>query len=103
MTTSKPRPKRSLSDLSPIIEGSKGRIVLATEDGEAELTFSIASPKLIIVDHTGVPDGLRGQGAGARLAQAVVDYAMENGIKIVPLCPFFSQQRRSHPEWASVF
>ena len=92
-----------MPEIAPVIDGSKGRFVLATKDGEAELTFSIASPTLIIVDHTGVPDAMRGQGAGARLAQAAVDYAMENGIKIVPLCPFFNKERQRHPEWASVF
>ena len=35
-------------------------------DEVGELTFSRASPTLVIVDHTGVPDSLRGQGVGSR-------------------------------------
>lgn len=41
---------------------SGGRYVATVEGHEAEMTFSRTSPKLIIVDHTGVPDALRGKG-----------------------------------------
>jgi len=48
--------------------------VLRRGGEEAELTCSIASPQLVIVDHTGVPDSLRGSGAGQRLvADACVE------------------------------
>ena len=43
--------------------GSKGQYIAQVEgfDEPAELTYSRASDQLIIVDHTGVPDSLRGQ------------------------------------------
>lgn len=82
---------------------SKGRYVLRGNGAEAELTYSIASPHLIIADHTGVPEALRGTGAGLALAQRLVDDARAEGVKIVALCPFVAAQRRRHPEWADVF
>ena len=70
---------------------------------EAELTYSVTTPTLIIADHTGVPDSLRGSGAGLALVQALVAAARAEGFKIIPLCPFVKAQARKHPEWADVF
>jgi len=83
--------------------GSKWRYVLAVPGGDAELTYSIASPSLIVADHTGVPDAARGTGVGARLVARLVADARAEGVKIVPLCPFVNAQRARHPEWAEVF
>lgn len=86
-------------------DGSKGRYV-ATVAGiaePAELTFSIANEHLIIADHTGVPDSMRGLGVGKVLVERLVADAREKQVKIVPLCPFVNAQRKRHPEWADVF
>jgi len=49
---------------------TKGRYVARVDgiDAEAELTYSRAGPKLIIADHTEVPDVFRGKGLGRLLA-----------------------------------
>ncbi|MDR7125892.1 GNAT family N-acetyltransferase [Pseudotabrizicola sp. 4114] len=83
--------------------GAKGRYVLTQDGAEAEITFSVTTPTLIIADHTGVPDALRGTGAGAALVEYMVGDVRARGIKIVPLCPFVNAQRRKHPEWADAF
>jgi len=90
-------------DISREEEGNKGRFFLVSDGHEAELTFSILSPGLRIADHTGVPDELRGTGAGAALVAHLVEAALAEGWKIVPLCPFVNAQRRKHPEWADAF
>jgi predicted GNAT family acetyltransferase len=84
---------------------TKGRYV-ATMDGieaEAELTYSRAGPKLIIADHTAVPDVFRGQGIGRLLATRMVEDARRESVKIFVLCPFVNAERKKHPEWADVF
>ena len=82
---------------------TKGRYVatVAGAEGEAELTFSKASDTLIIVDHTGVPDSMRGKGIAAALSKRVIADAREAGQKIVPLCPFFKAYVQRHPEEAA--
>lgn len=85
------------------IDGSKGRYVLVQDGAEAELTFSVASPTLVIADHTGVPDSLRGTGVGIMLVEKLVEDARADGFKIVPLCPFVNRQRAKHPDWADAF
>ena len=75
---------------------TKGRYVTGTGDA-AELTLSKVSPSLIIVDHTYVPESLRGQGIAAQLAERVIADARAKGQRIVPLCPFlrsYAEARR---------
>lgn len=54
----------------------------------AEMTYIFAGPQKIIIDHTEVDDSLRGQGVGYKLVEASVQFARENQLKILPLCPF---------------
>jgi uncharacterized protein len=82
---------------------TKGRFVIRKDGEEAELTYSITTPTLIIADHTGVPDSFRGTGTGLALVEALVAAARAEGFKVVPLCPFVNATRRKHPEWADVF
>ena len=85
------------------IEGSRGRYVIRKDGAEAELTYSIASPTLVIADHTGVPDAFRGTGAGRALVERLVADARAEGFRIMPLCPFVNAQRKRHPDWADAF
>ncbi len=82
---------------------TRGRYVIKANGEEAELTYSIASPTLVIADHTGVPDSMRGAGAGKALFEALVADARSRGFRIVPLYPFVNSMRRRHPDWADVF
>ncbi|WP_269931284.1 GNAT family N-acetyltransferase [Aminobacter sp. HY435] len=83
--------------------GTKGRYVIRAPSGdEAEMTFTKVGEHLLIIDHTGVPDAFRGQGAGLRLVTRAVEDARSAGKKIIPLCPFAAAQFRRHPEWADV-
>ncbi|MFD1745715.1 GNAT family N-acetyltransferase [Rhizobium helianthi] len=70
--------------------------------GSAEMTYSRSSTKLIIVDHTGVDDRLRGQGIGQALAEYAIAEARKGGWKIIPLCPFMRAQAQRHPDWQDV-
>ena len=84
--------------------GSKGRYVYRPESGgdAAEITFSRVSETRIIVDHTGVPESMRGQGIGQKLAAHVVEDARSKGIAIIPLCPFFKAMAQRHEDWQDV-
>jgi uncharacterized protein len=55
---------------------------------EAEMTYVWAGTDRIIIDHTGVNDALRGKSAGKQLVAKAVEFARQQGIIIVPLCPF---------------
>lgn len=84
---------------------SKARYVatVAGVEGEAELTLSKVSATLIIADHTGVPDSMRGLGVAGALAARLIADARAAGQRIVPLCPFVRAQAQRHKaEWGDV-
>jgi len=67
-----------------------------------QLIYSRVSGRLIIVDHTGVPDSLRGKGVATALAKRVVEDARAGGFKIIPLCTFFKAQAVRNPDWTDI-
>ncbi len=81
---------------------TKGRYSAIVDGHEAEMTYSRAGDTIIIIDHTAVPDALRGRGVGQALVQRGVEDARAKGLKIVPLCPFAKAQINKHPEWQDV-
>ena len=58
----------------------------------AEMTYSRTNAKLIVVDHTGVDDALKGQGVGRRLLDALVQWARDTDTRVIALCPFAKAQ-----------
>ena len=69
--------------------GTKGAFYVEIEGvRKAEMTFSHAGTKKIIIDHTEVDASLKGQGVGYKLVEAAVEYFRENNLKVIPLCPF---------------
>ncbi len=83
---------------------TKGRYVGRIDgvDGEAELTFSRASPVLVIADHTLAPDSMRGMGAAKAMVDRLIADARSEGFKIFALCPYVKSQFDRHPEWSDV-
>jgi uncharacterized protein len=90
-------------DIQRIEHGSKGAFIIKVNNERlAEMTYSKAGDKLIIIDHTDVSDALRGKGAGKQLVHAAVEYARANQIKIIPLCPFAKAVFDKTPEFKDV-
>ena len=84
--------------------GSHGAYRAIVEGHTAEMTFSRTGEHLIIIDHTAVPDALRGRGVGQALVARAVADAREGGFKIFPLCPFAAAQFRRHQRvWGRAF
>ena len=81
---------------------TKARYYIRLDGAEAEMTYSRAGEKMIIIDHTGVPDALRGRGLGPMLVRRAVEDARAEGRKILPLCPFAKAIIAKHPEFQDV-
>lgn len=62
----------------------------AEEDGKeaGRMEYSWAGPDKLIISHTEVNPEFKGRNVGNQLLTAIVDYARQNRIKIIPLCPF---------------
>lgn len=81
---------------------TKGRYVARLKGYEAELTYPRAGDAKIVIDHTDVPDALRGRGVGQAMVRRAVEDARADGRRIFPLCPFAKAQIARHPEWHDV-
>ena len=68
----------------------------------AEMTYTMPSPDKMIIEHTEVDDSLAGKGVGKQLVYTAVEYARNNNIKIIPLCPFAKGVLDKMKEWQDV-
>lgn len=81
------------------INETKGRFFIEKEGNEvAEMTFSRAGDDLIIINHTKVLPDYRGKGGGLALVMYVVNYARENKIKVLSVCPYATSVFMKTPE-----
>lgn len=68
------------------------------QHARAKMTFVPTGASQLIVDHTSVGDEFRGQGIGDQLLDKVIEYARENQLKVIPLCPFVKARMAKFPE-----
>lgn len=73
------------------------RFVITDEGVEAELLYRKVGDRLILM-HTGVPEAIGGRGIGGQLVKAAIGRAADEGLEIVPWCPFARRWLREHPE-----
>ena len=62
----------------------------AMDDGKkaGAIYFTSEDETKIILNHTEVDDAYRGQSIGKKILMYIVEFARENKIKIIPLCPY---------------
>ena len=53
-------------------------------------------------EHTLVPPEIGGRGVAAKLVEALVEDAREQGFKIDPQCSYVAAAFKRHPEWADL-
>lgn len=74
------------------------RFEIAKDGLTAIIEYRIEDGRMIF-PHTYVPTELEGQGIASALAKAALNYALENQLKIVPLCSFVRVYIQRHPEY----
>lgn len=57
---------------------------------------------VIILPHTVVPEAFAGRGVGGQLARTALSYAREQGLEVIPTCPFIAGYVAKHPEWHDI-
>ena len=55
-----------------------------------------------IAEHTIVPTALGGRGIAAKLVEALVADAREQGFRVRPVCSYVAKKFDDHPEWADL-
>ncbi|MDO5035614.1 MAG: GNAT family N-acetyltransferase [Porphyromonas sp.] len=73
-------------------------------DGEERgfMSYAWAGESRFIIDHTIVHPGNQGQGYGKELVAAGVEFARQEGVKIIPLCPFAKAVIEKNPDYRDV-
>ena len=75
------------------------RFEILLPDGEyAILEYRWLKGSMVLM-HTLVPPSGRGKGIGGTLVKYVLDYAREQGLKIIIYCPFVAKYVKAHPEY----
>jgi predicted GNAT family acetyltransferase len=76
-------------EIKQIKDDTKGRFAAMDEGKQAGAIFyTSAGETKMILDHTEVNDAYRGQSISKKILMYIVEFARENNIKIIPLCPY---------------
>ena len=68
---------------------SKGYFKASSDGVEAgRMTYTWVGEVRFIIDHTEVDPAFKGQGVGRQLVMQAVNFARQNNLKIIPLCPY---------------
>lgn len=62
----------------------------------------VAHDDVRVADHTIVPPAIGGRGIAARLVEALIADAREQGFRVRPACSYVAVKFDEHPEWADL-
>ena len=86
----------------PVVNNEAARRFEARLGDEVAFTEYRLHDGQIILPHTEVPEAFAGRGVGSQLAKAALGYAREQGLEVVPTCPFIAGYVTKHPEWHDI-
>lgn len=86
---------------APVVHNpSKQRFEINMDGQLSVLEYTFKNHRLFLM-HTAVPPPLQSQGLGTDLAHAALEYARQNELTVVAICPFVQEYVSSHPEYQS--
>ena len=89
-----------MDEIPPVVDNeAASRFELDIDGHVAELVYRRYADRLVLV-HTGVPEALEGRGVGGLLVRAAIERAVQQGLTVVPQCPFARRWLERHPEVA---
>lgn len=78
-------------------EPARTRFAAEVDGGVAELGYESRGDAVAFV-HTFVPEAARGQGVGEALVEAGFAWAQDEGLGVIPQCPYVQHYVEEHPE-----
>lgn len=76
-------------EIQHVKENGKGSFKALESGKEAgQMAYTWAGEDKFIIDHTTVDPEYKGKGIGKKLLMETVEFARQNNLKIIPLCPF---------------
>ena len=80
---------------------AQNRFEVSQEGHLAELDYQRVGNEIIFT-HTGVPAALEGRGIAGALVKTGLNYARDNGLAVVPICPFVKGYIERKPEYQAL-
>ena len=82
-----------------VIHDIENQKFYAIVDGlESHLEY-VKRDKVLNLNHTYVPNELRGKGIAGKLVEAALTFVQENKLKIIPSCSYVAEYIRRHKEY----
>lgn len=79
-------------------EGDRQRFAVHVDGHEGFIEYEREGDVLVIV-HTVVPPEIGGRGLAGQLVKAALQYARDEGLKVLPRCSYTDAYMRRHPEY----
>lgn len=79
----------------------KKRFETEVEGRTALIDYKKAENKIYLT-HTEVPSELEGKGIASSMVKQVLQRIKDEGLELVPLCPFVASYIKRHPEWKEI-
>ncbi|HUR95707.1 MAG TPA: GNAT family N-acetyltransferase [Gemmatimonadales bacterium] len=74
------------------------RFFASFDDGDAQLVYAPFSEDILDLQHTEVPPSAEGHGVADALVRAALQYARDNGMRVIATCPYVQAWLRRHPQ-----
>ena len=80
---------------------SQQRFEIAVDGQTSVLEYTFKNHRLFLT-HTHVPPAVEHHGLGTELAHAALEYARQNELAVVAICPFVQEYVANHPEYQAL-
>lgn len=68
----------------------------------AEMSYVWSGTDNFVIDHTAVLQNYRGQGLGKQMLASAIQFARDNNLTIIPLCPFAKSEFNKNQSYNDV-
>src|SRR5574342_84642 len=68
-------------------------------DGHLSKLDYLLDGNTIVMTHVGVYPEHRGQGVAGKLTQVALEYAKENSLRVIPMCPYIATYIHRNPHY----
>jgi predicted GNAT family acetyltransferase len=75
------------------------RFELEVRDVTVFIELDKIEPNILDLLHSKVPKSHSGQGLGSVLVKGALNYCRENGLIVIPTCPFIKSYMDENPQW----
>lgn len=68
-------------------------------DGQLSKLDYMLDGETIVMTHVGVYPEQRGQGVAGKLTRVALEYAKENSLRVIPMCPYIATYIHRNPQY----